>query len=179
MAVEKVSVEDFLNASNQSEKFSKLNSTQKKTLISALQDKLTALTDTHDYFFANNEYKKAQPLEREIGLLKNALAIVKPVVDNTVKLTAISILSAPESQRKDMFDNLVEFSKGSNGKLVDTSDAFKQKVRDELQNSVDQLKKEQSSQILPNEKTRKQLENAEQTLKIITEPEPTQRIKPR
>lgn len=179
MSDTKDSVVDFLNASNQSEKFSKLDDAQKKTLTDALQDKLTALTDTHDYFFANNEYKKAQPLEREIGLLKNALAVVKPVVDNTAKAMAESILAAPESTRKEMFDNLVEFSKGSNNKTIDTSDAFKQKVRDELQNSADQLKKEKSRQILPNENTRKQLENAEQTLKIIAEPEPTQRFKPR
>lgn len=165
----KISVEDFLNASNPSEKFSKLNAAQKKTLTDALQEKFTALNDTHDYFIANNEYKKAQPLERELGLLKKALAIAKPVVDNRARALADSILGAPESQRKEMFDSIPST----------TSDGLQQKVRDELQNTADQLKKEKSRQILPNEATRKKLENAEQTLKIITEPEPTQRIKPR
>lgn len=174
---EKVSVDDFLNATNQSEKFAQMSATDKAALKETLEYKYAVLNETQDYFIANNQYQKAATLDREILRLKNALAVVKPVVDNSAKAMADSIIAAPDSERKDMFDKLVEYSKGPNNQSVDTSDKFKQKVREAVQHTIDQLKKEQSLQILPSETTRKQLENAQQTLKAIDEPAPTQRMK--
>lgn len=179
MSEKKVSVDDFLNATNQSEKFPQMSAADQAILKETLEYKFAVINETQDYFIANNEYQKAAILDREIIRLKNALAIVKPVIDNTAKAMVDSILAAPDSQRQDMFDKLVEFSKGPNNKSINTSDAFKQKVRDTLLQTVDQLKKDKSLQILPSETTRKQLENAQQTLKIIDEPAPTQRMKPR